>query len=59
MKMVAEGVETVKSAFILSKNLCVDMPITKEVYAVLYQGKSPQKAVADLMARPLKSENVD
>lgn len=56
MKMVAEGIETVKSAYQLSKKLNIDMPITKEVYAVLYQGKLPQKAVADLMNRPLKEE---
>jgi len=58
MKMVAEGVETVKSAFRLSKKLNVDMPITWQVYAVLYQGKSPKKAVADLMTRPLKAEKI-
>ena len=58
MKMVAEGVETVKSAFRLSKKLNVDMPITRQVYAVLYQGKSAKKAVADLMNRPLKAEKI-
>ena len=56
MKMVAEGVTTVKSAYRLSKRLHIDMPITKEVYAVLYQNKSPRSAVADLMKRPLKIE---
>ncbi|MFH1519928.1 MAG: NAD(P)H-dependent glycerol-3-phosphate dehydrogenase [Candidatus Omnitrophota bacterium] len=56
MKMVAEGVETVKSAFSLSKKLNIDMPITREVYLVLYRGKSPKKAVVDLMQRPLKAE---
>ena len=58
MKMVAEGVETVKSVFNLSKKLNIDMPITRQVYAVLYQGKSPKKAVADLMTRPLKHEKI-
>lgn len=59
MKMVAEGVETVKSAFRLSRKLNVDMPITRQVYAVLYQGKSPKEAVTDLMARPLKAEKIN
>ena len=59
MKMVAEGVETVKSAFRLSRKLNVDMPITRQVYAVLYQGKPPKEAVADLMARPLKAEKIN
>ena len=58
MKMVAEGVETVKSVFHLSKKLNIDMPITRQVYAVLYKGKSPKKAVADLMTRPLKTEKI-
>ncbi|MDD3297034.1 MAG: NAD(P)-dependent glycerol-3-phosphate dehydrogenase [Candidatus Omnitrophica bacterium] len=56
MNMVAEGVETVKSAFKLSKKLKVDMPITREVYLVIYENKSPRRAVADLMCRPLKEE---
>lgn len=56
MKMVAEGVETVKSAYSLSKKLKVDMPITVEIYKVLYKGKAPKKAVISLMSRPLKKE---
>ena len=58
MEMVAEGIETVKSAFSLSKKLNIDMPITRQIYAVLYQNKSPQKAVRDLMSRPLKIEKI-
>lgn len=56
MTMVAEGLETVKSAYRLSKKIKVDMPITGEVYRVLYREKSPKRAVGDLMRRPLKSE---
>ena len=59
MNMIAEGVETVKSAYSLSKKLKVDMPITREVYAVLYRRKSPENAVADLMKRPLKAEKIN
>ncbi len=58
MTMVAEGVETVKSAYRLSRKLNVDMPITREVYYVLYRKKSPRKAVADLMSRTLKAEKI-
>ncbi|MCK4917022.1 MAG: NAD(P)-dependent glycerol-3-phosphate dehydrogenase [Candidatus Omnitrophica bacterium] len=58
MNMVAEGVETVKAAFKLSRKLNIDMPIMKEVYSVLYKGKSPKKAVEDLMTRPLKTEKI-
>ncbi len=53
---VAEGVKTAKSAFDLSKKLNVDMPITREVYAVLYEDKPAEQAVVDLMARELGPE---
>ena len=32
------------------------MPITEEVYAVLYEGKDPFKAITQLMQRELKNE---
>jgi len=56
MQMVAEGIPTTKSAFALSHKYKVDMPITREVYCVLYKNKSPQKAVKDLMLREGKEE---
>lgn len=58
MKMVAEGVTTAKSGFKLAKKMNVDMPITQEVYYVLYKNKSPKCAVPDLMKRPLKAEGI-
>jgi len=58
MIMVAEGIETAKSVYLLGKKLTLDMPITKEVYAVLYKNKSPKNAVGDLMRRPLKTEEI-
>ncbi len=36
----------------------ISMPITDQVYAVLFEGKSPEKAVYDLMHRDLKSEKI-
>jgi glycerol-3-phosphate dehydrogenase (NAD(P)+) len=53
---VAEGVKTTKSAYDLGKKLGVVMPITQEVYSVLYEGKSPKQAVTDIMTRPLTHE---
>ena len=53
---VAEGVKTAKSAYDLAKKLGVSMPITTEVYAVLYENKPVQQAVIDLMARELGYE---
>ena len=35
----------------------ISMPITDQVYAVLYEGKSPNQAISDLMKRDLKAEN--
>ncbi|MGA2774700.1 MAG: NAD(P)H-dependent glycerol-3-phosphate dehydrogenase [Candidatus Omnitrophota bacterium] len=56
MQMVAEGVPTTKSAYALSRKYKVDMPITMEIYHVLYNNKSPLKAVRDLMTREKKDE---
>ena len=53
---VAEGVKTTKSAFDLSNKLTVDMPITAEVFKILYEDKAPQQAVVDLMTRALSKE---
>lgn len=53
---VAEGVKTTKSAYDLGLKLGVDMPITCEVYRVLYEGKSPRQAVVDIMTRALTKE---
>jgi glycerol-3-phosphate dehydrogenase (NAD(P)+) len=47
---VAEGVKTARSAYELSKKLGVHMPITAEVYRVLYEDKPVAAALADLMA---------
>jgi len=56
MSMVAEGVKTTKSAYELAKKMTVDMPITTQVYQILYEGKSPKQAVKALMGRELKAE---
>jgi glycerol-3-phosphate dehydrogenase (NAD(P)+) len=53
---VAEGVKTAKSAYDLSVKLNVEMPITREVHAVLYQDKPASQGLADLMARELGPE---
>lgn len=56
MNMVAEGVKTTRSAYQLAQRMGVDMPITTEVYRILYEGKSPKEAVRDLMTRAPKVE---
>lgn len=56
MKMVAEGVRTTKAAYELAQKAGVDMPITAEMHAVMFEGKDPRVAVFDLMAREPKAE---
>jgi glycerol-3-phosphate dehydrogenase (NAD(P)+) len=53
---VAEGVKTARSAYDLARSLQVEMPITEQVYQVLYHDKSVRDALADLMRRPLLPE---
>jgi glycerol-3-phosphate dehydrogenase (NAD(P)+) len=57
MVMVAEGVNTTRSVMQLARTHNVDMPITREVHRVLFEGKSPEQGVRDLMTRELKKEN--
>lgn len=56
MKMVAEGVKTTEAVHALGQNLSIELPITEQVYLVLYQGKDPAVAVRELMTRDLKAE---
>jgi len=56
MVQVAEGVWTAKAAKQLAAELGIDLPITNEVHAVLYEGKNPREAVTSLMGRPPKPE---
>lgn len=51
MGMVVEGVRTTKAAHELSARCRVEMPITAELHAVLFEGKPPLQAVSDLMGR--------
>ena len=56
LKMVAEGVETTRSGYKLARLRDVEMPITNEVYEVLFRDKPPSEALQDLMGRELKAE---
>jgi len=49
--MAVEGVKTCQAAYELAKKLDVEMPITEQLYQVLFKGKSPEEAVKDLMLR--------
>ncbi|MDD5135850.1 MAG: NAD(P)-dependent glycerol-3-phosphate dehydrogenase [Candidatus Omnitrophica bacterium] len=54
--MVVEGVATARSAHDLARKYKVEMPITEEIYKILYENKDPKKAVRDLMVRSPKPE---
>jgi glycerol-3-phosphate dehydrogenase (NAD(P)+) len=56
MVNVAEGVPTTRSVHSLAQKRGVDMPITAELYRILFEGKPPRSAVVDLMVRQPKVE---
>jgi glycerol-3-phosphate dehydrogenase (NAD(P)+) len=55
-KKTVEGIYACKVIHEESLKQGIDMPITNEVYAVLYEGKDPDQAIKDLMGRSLKAE---
>lgn len=56
MHAVAEGVPTSRSIYEFARQRGVDMPISSEVYRVLFEAKSPREATTDLMIRPPRDE---
>ncbi|MBE0480320.1 MAG: NAD(P)-dependent glycerol-3-phosphate dehydrogenase [Dehalococcoidia bacterium] len=59
MSGVAEGVTTTVAALTMAGKYKIEMPITREVYRVLYEGLEVRKAVSELMGRELKEEFAD
>ena len=57
MVMVAEGVDATRGVRTLARRAGVEMPITEQVYQVLFRGKDPLQAVSDLMLRRPKREH--
>ncbi len=55
-RMVAEGVVTAAATRELARRAGIEMPITEQMYSVLYEGRSPRDAMRELMERRLKSE---
>lgn len=56
MRMVAEGVRTTRAIVSLGEKYGIDLPIAREVHAILHEGKHPRQSVMDLMGRDLKAE---
>ncbi len=56
---VAEGVATARSAFELGGRLDVELPITEEVYRLLYEDKPAREALMSLLGRRRRAEQDD
>jgi len=56
MDMIAEGVPTTEAAVRLAETTGVEMPITRAVHAVLFEGQRPLDAVRELMLREARNE---
>ena len=59
VKMVVEGAVSAKAAFELAKKYDVDMPIVEAVNRVLFEDKSAQEAMWELMEREQTNEFSD
>jgi len=57
MTQVAEGEKTARSARDLSRKVGVELPICDQVHAIMYEGKSPRRALVELMTRAPKRED--
>ncbi len=56
MSMVAEGIETTRATVDLAKRYGVEMPIARQMFAMLFEGREPREAIRQLMERSLKGE---
>src|SRR5256885_11335875 len=57
-QMIAEGIPTTKSAFECARSLGIETPIIDQVSALLYEGKSPVRAMQELLERGQKAEEI-
>lgn len=56
MNMVVEGIPATRIIHNLSRDKGIEMPITQQVHSVLFENKSPKRAVSELLSRSLKEE---
>ena len=56
MQMVAEGIETTKATMDLALRHGIEMPITEQMHAMLFEARPPSEAIRQLMVRSLKGE---
>ena len=57
VKTTAEGAETVKALMKIAVKGKVAAPIIKELFGIMYKGRSPREAIGRLMGRAVKSED--
>jgi len=56
MRGVAEGVRTVQAVRELARQVGVEMPISEEVHALCWEGRTAKEAIRNLMLREPKPE---
>ena len=56
-KRVVEGFYTIEAAYRFSKSLRVDMPVTEELYRIVYGGKDVRTSFDDIIRRDTKEED--
>ena len=54
--LTAEGIPTVKAVYLFAQEHKLELPISTEIYQVIYSKKSPLEAISDLMQRKPRSE---
>ncbi len=59
VKQVVEGVYSAKAALALSRKYNIEMPIVEQINQVLFENKSPEEAVNDLLLRDKRREYSD
>jgi glycerol-3-phosphate dehydrogenase (NAD(P)+) len=57
-KTVVEGYYTTDAAYSLAKSLSVEMPITEELYRIIYEGKDIITSIGDIQKREIKEEDL-
>lgn len=56
VNQVVEGVNSAKAALSLAQKNDVEMPIVEQINLVLFEGKTPQEALSDLLGRDRRKE---
>jgi len=58
MNMVVEGVYATEATYKIAQRYQVEMPITEQIYHLLYDGRSPKEAMWALMTRAKTAEEI-